>query len=994
MKAFLIILFLITATNCFGGPTVFNGANIKLLKDNLRFKTTDTKIMSGDNDNPISTAKSAALGSFYIEADTGYWYWKADAGSSTNWTRLPYGDASTNLYLDPAPTGKIIYDLSGNTYEWDESGTGRLSLQATSIGGLIQLELFSTDSDRNDANAFRLYGSGQPSGATGEWVEMSYDINPVNEYRIRTQTAGGTVHPLKLETGSNTDQIFLATDGDVGLGTDTPSTSLDVSGAISVNGAGVSPNNNYINGGFEDTPDAITGFSITNGSQAAETTNCLTGNCANLTPNGSGLLADKCFTSSQWEGKMVQVQGELKPTEAGGEVCYFDGTNESQCLTLTEDVWNDFKIIEQVNTGDSVCVRVKGAATVGNTYADSFEMGRLKVDGTTKVETQTAWYDGHAGYSSNNTKVPYFTNVTEESGDACFTVTNTAADGFLVTMIKECVVSLSYSFNSNTTASIGILLNGTAADLDLSIADASLNDKRLAVSVTSDANFSENVKATKLLKVGDVINPQLDSAAPGAAALSNIIIEATHYEQKSVLSDATAESTITEWETVTLVNNWVTAGDATQESYARRVGDSVEISSTITITAPPTGSLRLNLHDSLDIDQTKFAGLGANYALGICSVLDSSDSSRTRTSGAAGDVGGQNAIRVNYVNASDEFTCAWGNVEITPTAPITFASGDKITFRATIPVAGWTAKPQIVGTFKPAVRAATRKAIGAASITSSVTTYLDFPTLQYDPDGHWQGCGANHTIVQGTGCRYVVPETGIYHIAPTITISTNAFSSNEVLRVGANVNGTRECADREHWDYTSDGTSIAKTLALSNCYLQLTEGDVVQAELFHTGIASIVLSGDERSRFSVIRVDQAGRLSQEEPKKVQTKMLTADITTDNIDLSDLQFDNLTIGKWYRISGQILGFNTGGADNFQLMYRSAATGGGTLYGECHMYSDGSKLVFCGVNVVFQAVSTSLYFHTSSLNPAQFNGNNTRSETWITLEEANVAETNQW
>jgi hypothetical protein len=104
MKNFIIILFLIFISNAFAqNSTVFDsGTAVRLLKDQLLFNTTDTRIMASDSDSPNSVAKSAALGSLYIESDTGLHYWKADGGSSTNWVVLPYGDTSGNLLLNPS----------------------------------------------------------------------------------------------------------------------------------------------------------------------------------------------------------------------------------------------------------------------------------------------------------------------------------------------------------------------------------------------------------------------------------------------------------------------------------------------------------------------------------------------------------------------------------------------------------------------------------------------------------------------------------------------------------------------------------------------------------------------------------------------------------------------------------------------------------------------------------------------------------------------------
>ncbi|MCK5666601.1 MAG: hypothetical protein KAI17_24085, partial [Thiotrichaceae bacterium] len=68
--------------------------------------------------------------------------------------------------------------------------------------------------------------------------------------------------------------------------------------------------------------------------------------------------------------------------------------------------------------------------------------------------------------------------------------------------------------------------------------------------------------------------------------------------------------------------------------------------------------------------------------------------------------------------------------------------------------------------------------------------------------------------------------------------------------------------------------------------------------------------------------DTALKLSVFTKTKFQTKILTADVTTDT-DIGDLQFNNLTIGKHYRIGGPMTIFGGGSNDNLQITAYSAA-----------------------------------------------------------------------
>lgn len=96
IKNLILLLVLMSAFCAHAGTgAIPSGENIKLLKDNLRFKTTDTKIMTNDSDDPTSVAKDAEIGSMYIRSTTGVLYQKQDSGSSTNWLPLLIGPAGS-----------------------------------------------------------------------------------------------------------------------------------------------------------------------------------------------------------------------------------------------------------------------------------------------------------------------------------------------------------------------------------------------------------------------------------------------------------------------------------------------------------------------------------------------------------------------------------------------------------------------------------------------------------------------------------------------------------------------------------------------------------------------------------------------------------------------------------------------------------------------------------------------------------------------------------
>lgn len=126
----------------------------------------------------------------------------------------------------------------------------------------------------------------------------------------------------------------------------------------------------------------------------------------------------------------------------------------------------------------------------------------------------------------------------------------------------------------------------------------------------------------------------------------------------------------------------------------------------------------------------------------------------------------------------------------------------------------------------------------------------------------------------------------------------------------------------------------------------------------------------------------------------QTKFLSADVTTTT-DVSDFQFDNLTIGRTYTISG-LLFLGTGTA--LEVLAYSAGSGGGTNYGIIGYATNGNASEVGqgqGVNKTFVAVSETLYIRTTNPFSQTLYGDNTNTESHLTLtERVDAAETNKF
>lgn len=117
--------------------------------------------------------------------------------------------------------------------------------------------------------------------------------------------------------------------------------------------------------------------------------------------------------------------------------------------------------------------------------------------------------------------------------------------------------------------------------------------------------------------------------------------------------------------------------------------------------------------------------------------------------------------------------------------------------------------------------------------------------------------------------------------------------------------------------------------------------------------------------------------------KVQIKTLAADQSTDGT-MTDLTFNNLVIGKYYRASIQTL-FSTISGDNVisQIIHDGVVraqneSGAGTSTTNVEMLA----------SVIFQATATSVTFDAVSVSAGSLiRGNGDMIETWSMIEELN-------
>jgi len=193
MKIFLL-LFLISF-NALAGPGTFpKGPVVKMLKNTLEGKTTQTRIYTGDSDDPTAVAKFGDIGSLYIRGTSGELYQKRDGGSSTNWQ---------NLLIGPVGNG-----TDECVSRWD--GTGSPSLQdslfcITDVGFGTGLTGLDVDNLRLDGNSI---SSQDVNG------DITLDPNGIGKVVVNSDLdILGTVTQIAISSLAVTNATILVNNG-------------------------------------------------------------------------------------------------------------------------------------------------------------------------------------------------------------------------------------------------------------------------------------------------------------------------------------------------------------------------------------------------------------------------------------------------------------------------------------------------------------------------------------------------------------------------------------------------------------------------------------------------------------------------------------------------------------------------------------------------------------------------------------------------------------
>jgi len=158
---------------------------------------------------------------------------------------------------------------------------------------------------------------------------------------------------------------------------------------------------------------------------------------------------------------------------------------------------------------DYITVGFSPSSTGSNTLSIQAEADSEHIITPAKSNTETYRANDATIYASNNTALPYFTTISENTISETGILTNDSTDGFTFTATEKCIVTMSHRFGSTSASYAGISKNATPSELDTSIESISA-EKIVALSFTTTSGVVE-CTYTGVLEVGDSLAAHLST---------------------------------------------------------------------------------------------------------------------------------------------------------------------------------------------------------------------------------------------------------------------------------------------------------------------------------------------------------------------------------------------------------------------------------------------------------------------------------------------------
>ena len=278
-----------------------------------------------------------------------------------------------------------------------------------------------------------------------------------------------------------------------------------------------------------------------------------------------------------------------------------------------------------------------------------------------------------------------------------------------------------------------------------------------------------------------------------------------------------AGAAISDWVSFTPTGSW--AANTTYTGRWKRVGDSVQVQASLSLTGAPTATrLTINLPSGLVIDNTKRSGGASatiNNIFGTGKTFDGATAVHNLTVAYESTT----AVAVSYESTA---TAQLNNV--TNTSPFTYNSGDVLDIEYTVPITGWSSNTVLSQDTDTRVVAARYGVSGAR--TPTTIKAVNYDSKIFDTHGAV-------TTVSGdvAGWKFTAPVSGFYEVSITSAVTSGATTNSIFIYLNGVQNialstvndlnlhsgsGVLEMKSGEYIDIRSDGTPTLNGNAVFN----------------------------------------------------------------------------------------------------------------------------------------------------------------------------------
>lgn len=688
-----------------------------------------------------------------------------------------YGTASLKLRTNN--TDRFTIDTSGNYFF---AGLLEDSIPYIGASGQILTALgFTFDgTDFLFPQTQSSFLVGDASGVKTETTDLTYDLVGKiflldNEGELRLGDAADAEYiGIKVPTALSGSTTFTLPDGD-GLADQVIVTngSGSLSWADQSGGGGGDVSNLLTDGGFdEEATSGSAGLTCTVGTCTQETTDQFIGS-GTLKISLAAEIADviKCYDNSngQWNNQTIEINAFIKSSDSSVELCYWDGSVEKSCQEYNgsvsgfNDKWTHIKVVQAVGTESDICWKIKSDSITDDIFVDASSISSLKVDGTTKVETQYSRYGGLVNEGSTRNRIAYFPDLIETLGNVSdlYSVTNDSTNGIEIEVLKDNTsIDISPALNdAGSSLSFAVTLNLSGGDFTTGI--TGLDQTKVISSGAGVSGTANGYSAAvdKIYNAGDKLYVHLASAVVTPSLRNTLSINAVRHVQKSIISNLSSESTFTNWTPYTPTTQGIGAAAINAARY-QRVGSNMLVYVDVTTGVTVASEFQISLPDSLEVK----AGI-TTQALGFLNYNNNNEIHYPILA-----TGGDNFLNIGrrYTSGATAFTPQNGSV---------LGNSTRISFFVTVPIEGWDAKPQIVADITDHVQSPNSG--GKVSLCS-----FTYNTASNAVSNTIGGCDPTFASSVGTGDDTLNWSAGYWESEPNCSMgekTTNPVKCNYIL---------------------------------------------------------------------------------------------------------------------------------------------------------------------------------------------------------------------